>query len=89
MPTFDGKFEKFELFEDLFQTRLKIHKQLAEDDKINYLLLLMKEDALELFKNINNPTQKKMGELLTILPQEIRQVSINGWGITKFPETRL
>ena len=25
MPTFDGKTEKFELFEDLFQTSLKIH----------------------------------------------------------------
>ena len=26
MPTFDGISEKFELFEDLFQTSLKIHK---------------------------------------------------------------
>ena len=34
MPTFDGKTEKFELFEDLFQTSLKIHNQPAEDDKI-------------------------------------------------------
>ena len=35
MPTFDGKSEKFELFEDLFQTSLKIHNQLTEEDKIN------------------------------------------------------
>ena len=35
MPTFDGKSEKFELFEDLFQTSLKIHNQLTEQDKIN------------------------------------------------------
>ena len=27
MPTFDGKSEKFELFEDLFQTSLKVHTQ--------------------------------------------------------------
>ena len=33
MPTFDGKSEKFELFEDLFQTSLKIHNQLTEEDK--------------------------------------------------------
>ena len=33
MPTFDGKSEKFELFEDLFQTNLKIHNQLTEEDK--------------------------------------------------------
>ena len=36
MPTFDGKSEKFELFEDLFQTSLKIHNQLTEEDKINH-----------------------------------------------------
>ena len=29
MPTFDGKFEKFELFEDLFLTSLKAHNQLT------------------------------------------------------------
>ena len=33
MPTFDGKSEKFELFDDLFQTSLKIHNQLTEEDK--------------------------------------------------------
>ena len=36
MPTFDGKSEKFELFEDLFQTSLKIHNQLTQEVKINY-----------------------------------------------------
>ena len=35
MPTFDGETEKFELFEDRFQTSLKIHNQLTEDDRIN------------------------------------------------------
>ena len=35
MPTFDGKSEKFKLFEHLFQTSLKIHNQLTEEDKIN------------------------------------------------------
>ena len=29
MPTFNGKSEQFELFEDLFQTSLKNHKQLT------------------------------------------------------------
>ena len=33
--TFDGKSEKFELFEDLFQTSLKIHNELTENDRIN------------------------------------------------------
>ena len=55
MPTFDGKSEKFELFEDLFQTTLKIHKQMTEEDKINYFQSLMHGDALQTFKNINSP----------------------------------
>ena len=32
MPTFDGKAEKIELFEDLFQTSLKLHNESTEDD---------------------------------------------------------
>ena len=56
MPTFDRKTEKFELFEDLFQTSLKIHNQLTEDDRINYFNSLMRGDALQTFKNINVPT---------------------------------
>ena len=35
MPTFDGKSEKFELFEDLYQTSFKIYNQLTEDNKMN------------------------------------------------------
>ena len=34
MPVFDGKSEKIELFEDLFQTSSKIHNQLTEEEKI-------------------------------------------------------
>ena len=64
MPTFDGKSKKFELFEDLFQTSLKIHNQLTEEDRINYFHSLMRGDALQTFKNINGPTQENLGEIL-------------------------
>ena len=50
MATFDGKPEKFELFEDLLQTGLKVHSQLTEDDRINYFHSLTREDALQTFK---------------------------------------
>ena len=66
MPTFDGKTEKFELFEDLFQASLKIHNQLTEDDTINYFHSLMRGDALQTFKNINGPTRKNLGEILAV-----------------------
>ena len=64
--TFDEKSEKFKLFEDLFQTGLKIHNQLTEEDKINYFHCLMRGDALQTFKNISSPNRKNLGEILTV-----------------------
>ena len=66
MPTFDGKSEKFELSEDLFQTSLKIHNQLTADDKINYLHSLVRGDALQTFKNNNGPTRESLGEIVAV-----------------------
>ena len=66
MPTFDGKSEKFELFEDLFQTSLKIHNQLTEEDKINYFHSLMRGDALQTFKNITSPNRETLVEILNV-----------------------
>ena len=66
MPTFDGKSEKFELFEDLFQTSLKIHNHLTEEDKINYFHSLMRGDALQTFKNITSPNREYLAEILTV-----------------------
>ena len=66
MPTFDGKSEKFELFEDLFQTSLKIPNQLTEEDKINYFHSLMCGDALQTFKNITTPSRENLVEILTV-----------------------
>ena len=66
MPTFDGKSEKFELFEDLFQTSLKIHNQLTEGDKVNYFHSLMRGDVLQTFKNISSPNRENLGEILTV-----------------------
>ena len=66
MPTFDGKSEKFGLFEDLFQTSLKIHNQLTQEDKINYFHSLMRGDALQTFKNTTTPNRENLGEILTV-----------------------
>ena len=62
MPTFDGKSEKLELFEDPFQTSLKIHNQLTEDDRINYFHSLMRGDALQTCKTNNGPTRENLAE---------------------------
>ena len=52
MPTFDGKSEKFELFEDLFQASLKIHNELTENDRLNYFHCLMRGDALQILRTL-------------------------------------
>ena len=66
MTAFDRKSEKIELFEHLFQRSLKIHIQLTEENKINYLHSLMRGDALQTFKNITSPKVENLGELLTV-----------------------
>ena len=66
MPTFDGKSEKFELFEDMFQTNLKTHNQLREEDKTNYLHSVMRGDALQTFKNITRPNRENLAEVVTV-----------------------
>ena len=81
MPTFDGKSEKFELFEDLFQTSWKNHNQLTEEDKINYFHSLMRGDALQMFKNISSANRKNLGE--------IRETPVKGYGKTQILTTSI
>ena len=66
MPRSDGKSVKFELFEDLFRTILKIHNQLTEEDRINYFHSLMWGDALQTSKIINGSNRKNLGEILAV-----------------------
>ena len=66
MPTFDGKSEKFKLFEVLFETSLKIHNQLCEEHNINYFYSLMRGDALQTFKNITSPSRENLEKILVI-----------------------
>ena len=65
-PTFDEKSEKYELFEDLFQTSLKIHNQLTEEDKINYFHSFMRGDALQTYKNNSSSNRENLAEVLTV-----------------------
>ena len=73
MPSFDGESEKFELFEDLFQTSLKTHNQLTEEDKVNFFHSLMRGDALETFKNIIIPNRKNLAEILIVFRRKYKK----------------
>ena len=86
MPTFDGKSEKFELFEDLFQTSLKIHNPLTEEDKINYFHSLMRGDALQTFKNISSPNRENLTEILTVFRRKYVKPQSMATGKHKFQQ---
>ena len=51
--TFDGKSEKFELFEDLFHTMIKMQPVMTEQLKINHFHSLLRKRALQTLRNIN------------------------------------
>ena len=61
IPTFDGKSEKFRLFEDLFQ-----NNQSTEDDRIKYFHFFMMGDALQTFGNIIGLTRENLGKILAV-----------------------
>ena len=64
MPTFDGKTEKFELFEDLFQTSLKVHPQITEQEKIHCFHSLLRGDALQTFRNMTETTKTNLSDII-------------------------
>ena len=72
-PAFDGKSEEFKLSENLFRKSLKIHKQLTEEDKINYLHPLMRGDALQTCKNITSLNRENLGEILIVFGRKYVQ----------------
>ena len=57
-PTIDGKSEKIELFEDLFQASLKIHNQLTEEDKKTISTLSCVVIPYKLSKRSPSPTER-------------------------------
>ena len=63
MPTFDGKNEKFELFEDLFNTHLTAYPNIKENEKINYFHSLLRGDALQTFRNLPVKNKNTLHEI--------------------------
>ena len=64
--TFDGKSGKFELFEDLFLTMIKMQPEMSEQMKINHFLSLLRKNALQIFRNISTANRKTLEDVLII-----------------------
>ena len=63
---FDGKNEKFELFEDLFHTMLKMQPDMAEAMKVNHFHSHLRKEALQTFKNIQRTSRTTLEDVLVI-----------------------
>ena len=63
---FDGKNEKFELFEDLFHTMLKMQPELTEAMKIHHFHAHLRKEALQTFRNISAPNKETLNDVLIV-----------------------
>ena len=61
---FDGKNEKFELFEDLFHTMLKMQPEMTEALKINHFHAHLRKEALQTFRSISALNKKTLDDVL-------------------------
>ena len=63
---FDGKNEKFELFEDLFHTMLKMQPEMTEAMKIKHFHAHLQKEALQTFRNISASNKKTLDDVLIV-----------------------
>ena len=63
---FDGKNEKFELFEDLFHTMLKMQPEMTEAMKIDHFHAHLRKKALQTFRNISALNKKTLDDVLIV-----------------------
>ena len=63
---FDGKNEKFELFEDLFHTMLKMQPEMTEAMKINHFHAHLRKEALQTFRNVSAINKKTLDDVLIV-----------------------
>ena len=62
----DGKSEKFERFEDLFHTMIKMPLAMTEQMKINHFHSLLRKGSLQTFRNINSINRQTLEDVLVI-----------------------
>ena len=63
---FDGKNEKFELFEDLFHTMLKTQPEMTDAKKINHFHAHLRKEALQTLRNIITSNKKTHDDVLIV-----------------------
>ena len=87
--TFDRKSEKFELFENLFHTMIKMQPDMTKTMKMNHFHSFLQKNAPQTFRNINTANRQTsediVGNTSNLSPR--RPPNTNGidWCLTKKP----
>ena len=76
---FDGKNEKFELFENLFHTMLKMQPDRTIAMKINHFQALLRKEALQTFINLSPLNKKSSRGRANCISTKIRQTRITSY----------
>ena len=84
--TFDGKSEKFELFEDLFHTMIKIQPDMTEAMKFNYFHSLLRKNAYKLSVSSIRQTGR-LWRHPSRISNQIPQTRVPGDSQTQMPQT--
>ena len=64
--SFDGENEKFEFFEDLFHTMLKMQPEMSEAMKNNHVHAHLQKEALQTFRNRSASNKKTLDDVLIV-----------------------
>ena len=67
---FNGTNEKFEIFEDLFHTMLKMQPELTEAMKFNHFHSHLQKETLQTFRNIKASNKKILDDVLILFRQK-------------------
>ena len=77
MPTFNGTNDKFEHFEDLFMTSLKVYPNISEEEQIHYFHSLLRDDALQTYRNMTDTNRASLDDIIaTFRRRYVRPQSI-------------
>ena len=83
VPTFNGRNDKFEHFDDLFMTSLKVYRSISEEEQIHYFHSLLRDDALQTYRNMTDRNRASLEDIvatfrrLYVRPQSIATAAAN------------
>ena len=77
MPTFNGRNDEFEHFEDLFMTSLKVYPNISEEEQIHYFHSLLRDDALQTYRKMTDTNRSSLEDVIaTFRRRYVRPQSI-------------